>query len=167
MLVLGRKNIPARNFDANRIKEPFLLMSYDIRRGLGGTIYTSSDIQEVRPAELQVMRKSRKESEITRYERLLGYGNHYFRIPHTGIARECCDNKRDDDMSHNEYLERKRLAYHGTLSVLASDTEEESPSAAIVSNCGNFLTIESKDRRLGFNRRDIIRQISLIGKEEK
>jgi hypothetical protein len=153
MLVRGRKDIPAKNFDIDGVAKPFLLMEYDVR-GYWGWAIISSDIQEIQMTDKQL-----RGYKPSLYERLLGYGNHYFSIPYSSISPECCDNRK---ISRTEYVEKKRRAYIDTLSLLDFQAKfaAEQTIAAVISNCGSLLMTESNDS--GFSR-DIIQRVWIKG----
>jgi hypothetical protein len=157
MLVRGRDDIPARNFDLDGVAEPFLLMGYDLKGhwGWGGAL-VSSDIQEIQVAGKQIV--GILGYQVDWQQRLLGYGNHYFSMPRSSIKLKCCDNR---DVSRPEYQEKKRRAYMETLShldFLAKSNAERMP-AAVVSNCGGLLLTEEGDAGGTFSRRNIIQRV--------
>jgi hypothetical protein len=164
MLVLGRRNIPAQKFDFDSIVEPFLLVTFDKRDSDGGGLCVSSDVQEVGFSELETGEPAEK-WKLTRYERLLGYGNHYFRIYCKPFRDECCDNrlKTDRRMTPDNYIMRKRRAYFETLSFLdySAKIDLEQPHAVIISNCGDILQ-EKPEKDLGCSIYRITRTVPLI-----
>ncbi|MDR1423790.1 MAG: hypothetical protein LBI92_04170 [Azoarcus sp.] len=159
MLVRGRRDIPSKNFDVNGIVEPFYIMMYDTRNSSDwGGIYVSNDIREMATTGHRAI-KLREEDKPSWYERLWGYGNHYFYIPSSMIFRQCCDNRKNRSTSHEEYMKQKHRSYIKTLSSWNFDVKlgEKHQGAAVVSNCGGLLTFESNEWG---SSRNIIKHVS-------
>jgi hypothetical protein len=158
MLVRGRKDIPAKNFDVEKIVEPFLIMSYETSNFDWGGVSVSNDIREMAITGHGAI-KLREKDKPSWYERLRGYGNHYFYMPSKMVFRQCCDNRKSRFISQDEYLEQKRDSYIRTLSSwnFAAKLGAEHYGVAVVSNCGNLLTFETNDSG---SSRDIIKRVS-------
>jgi hypothetical protein len=137
IILKGRKK---EKFTPNQISEPLLFVEYGTRPNGWAWIYSSSDIQKVAFAQIKAKNKTNINRQITRYKRLLGYGNHYFRFNFSIISRECCDNR---DKDSKEYLARKREAYESSISSIdptfQKTMKEDSPSVIMVSNCGDIM----------------------------
>jgi hypothetical protein len=159
ILVRGRKNISPRISNLNWVQEPFLLVSLYVPYDASGGVkfYVSFDTQEVKPTKSEIEHELRKQHEFTLYERLSGYGNHYFYTPYRfgiyyDIRHECCGDKFayvKKKQSREEFLEHKRLAYLDALSNLDSQAakmqQDKRIAIVMVSNCGDILMTETND----------------------
>jgi hypothetical protein len=169
MLVLGRRNIPAKDYDLTNTKEPFILMSYDTRSE-GVDAYISSDIREIKLTEFEIAHELRNKYEFSWYERLLGYGKHFFNIPIADVVRSRevyqLSNKYTEqeryarqEQERHAYQEQKHRAYVQLtrpefLAIMAAERKH----LAMVTNCGGLLVTEINDP--DFSSSIIIKRIS-------
>jgi hypothetical protein len=162
MLVLGRRDIPAKDYDLTNTKEPFILMSYDVRLE-GVSTYISSDIREIKLTEFEIEHELRNKYEFSWYERLSGYDKHFFNIPHTYLVRS-----REVYQLSNKYTEQERRAYQEAKrrayltqlesSAILAEWKQKHIGLAMVTNCGGLLVAEINDP--DFSSSIIIKRVS-------
>jgi hypothetical protein len=134
------------NLTSDQLIEPFILMTYaQGRRDADAQFILSNGIKEIPFEALSDKLKKSAADEIGFEHKLLGYGNHYFRIYSPSwllFEQNCCDNSGQDA---EDYQENKRKAYSRSLKGITSHAEmmEDSPFIIKVSNCGDILTNRS------------------------
>jgi len=72
--------------------------------------------------------------KMTRYNKFLGYGNHYFVFSpsYKTIGYKCCDNRNSND---SDYLQRKKASFDRSIKIENSIGQ----TIQATSNCGTFL----------------------------
>lgn len=93
------------DLDLHALGPAFTVVTYDALSGGGATFVSTADI---RPAPGFALAGGEEETSLL--ERYRGFGNHYYRVARTFIARDCCDN-RSYGHSREAHLSRMRLAY--------------------------------------------------------
>jgi hypothetical protein len=156
VLVKGRNNRTYETFTRDQVFEPFILMIYDVTSGGEAIAFISSNIWEIPFKDLNAEQREAEKRIITKYKRLLGYGNHYFYFYEYTFSfdRSCCDNRGQE---YKDYLEDKKESYDlvkNSLKQRAAIPSYIPPVVAAVSNCGTLL-MAKKNGIHWLNSRDI------------
>lgn len=124
-------------FDANKISEPFFIVTFRPSFGGGATfIYSREIVKAEAPAFIKNKHKP------TLYERFRGFGNNYYSLTFTLISVECCDN-RTHHRTREEYMNRKMNAYLASIESINRGFATHTKIAA-ASNCGELLTVDGE-----------------------
>jgi hypothetical protein len=123
-------------FDARALEGPFTVVTYDALRGGNATFVSTVDIR--REPDFTPLDNDEQPGPLEKYD---GFGNHYYRVVLTFIARDCCDNKRFG-AAREEYLSKKKKAYESSMQSLKRGLAIHEQIVS-VSNCGNILTVGS------------------------
>jgi hypothetical protein len=132
ILLNGREQKKYEPLKSSQLREPFLAIDFDTRRGGYATIFISSRLNKIAFSDLTPELKEAAREKITWYNKFLGFGNHYFDSDSSFriIERECCDNRNSGD---EDYLHRKKEAYDLSLS------KHKVTHIRMISNCGDIL----------------------------
>lgn len=124
------------DLDLHALGPAFTVVTYDALSGGGATFIWTADIRRAPGFAL-----AGGGQEISLLERYRGFGNHYYRVARTFIARDCCDNRR---YSHSleKHLSRRRQAYQASMGSFKRGLANHEHVVAI-SNCGDILAAES------------------------
>lgn len=122
--------------DVLSFERPFTIVTYDALSGGGATFIATANIRRAPSAAA-----SGSEKAAGLFERYRGFGNHYYRVTRTFIARDCCDNQTFGS-SREDYLERKKQAYESSMQSFDRGLAIRDDLIA-VSNCGDILTTDS------------------------
>jgi hypothetical protein len=123
-------------FDVRYLEGPFTVVTYDALKGGTATFVSTVDIR--REPDFTPLGNDEQPSLLEKYD---GFGNHYFRVVLTFIARDCCDNK-SFGAPRDAYLERKKKAYDSSMQSFKRGLAIHEQIVS-VSNCGDILTAGS------------------------
>lgn len=123
-------------FDVGSLEGPFTMVTYDALRGGRATFVSTVDIR--REPDFTPVGNDEQPGLLEKYD---GFGNHYYRVVLTFIARDCCDNK-SFGASRDGYLERKKKAYESSMQAFKRGFAIHEQIVS-VSNCGDILTAGS------------------------
>ncbi|MCL1825552.1 MAG: hypothetical protein FWG26_06350 [Betaproteobacteria bacterium] len=140
ILLNGRKQKKYDALSPGQLSEPFLAIDFESRRNGDATIFISSNLKKIAFSDMEPELKEAAKEKMTWYNKLLGYGNHYFDFGFPffySIMRECCDNRDSND---KDYLQRKEEAYTLSLKAVTVDkTKHIDTNIGVVTNCGDLL----------------------------
>jgi hypothetical protein len=123
-------------FDARSVESPFTVVTYDASRGGRATFVSTVDIRRA-PGFMP----SGGGEQAGILERYRGFGNHYYRVVRSFIARDCCDN-RSFGAPREDYLRRKKEAYQSSMQSFERGLALREDIVS-VSNCGDIPTVGS------------------------
>jgi hypothetical protein len=141
VLVAGNNTKKYETFTPDQLIEPFIFMTYTHgRRDSSAWFLVSQDVKEVSLDSFDEKLRESAIDQATFLQKLLGYGNHYFKIYFPSwfiFGQDCCDNSNQD---MEDYQENKRNAYSQALESITTQAEiaEVVPIIASVSNCGDI-----------------------------
>lgn len=90
-------------------EHPFTMVTYDALRGGSALFVATADIRRAMSADTPDSAYA-----VGLSERYGGFGNHYYRVTRTFLARDCCDNQAYG-ASPEDYLQRKKQAYKSSI----------------------------------------------------
>jgi hypothetical protein len=139
ILLNGRVQKEYETLKPSQLHEPFLAIVFEPRKNLNANVFISNNIKKIAFSDLTPELKGAAKEKMTWYNKLLGYGNHYFDFSSSFyiIGRECCDNRNSDD---EDYLHRKEEAYYSSLRNVSDNVfQHKITDIRAVSNCGELL----------------------------
>ncbi|RMQ42930.1 hypothetical protein ALQ04_01892 [Pseudomonas cichorii] len=116
-------------------REPFVLVSYFDQRGGSSTFTFSRDVVLVKDSP-------RLRDQLSFYDRIRGFGSHFYKVTSTFVTIECCGTDKYSQ-TEERYQHIKELAWKSTLESISRGFATHT-SLAVSSGCGAVLTEQSE-----------------------